>query len=320
MFATRATLAASARARFDGAVQASTPPVSTPFVPRRIRAGSWRVTALSDGFFRLDGGAMWGVVPKNLWASLTPPWPDNTIRMALRPFLAERGVHKVVIEVGVGQRWDEKQRRIYGLEPTTTLEQSLRACGVDPREITHVIASHCHWDHIGAAVTLRDGAPAPLFANARHFAPKIEVAMAHKPGHARKGSYRVEDIEPIERAGLLTQYDGELEVLPGLFVHQLGGHSDGVSVVVLDGDSADPEAPGAIFWSDVVPTTHHIQPPYIMAYDIDVVRSFEQRSAWLERAAQRRWTGLFYHDETRAFGRIERDGKRYKLVEIEGAA
>lgn len=294
--------------------------VGRAFTPRRIQAGAWRVTALSDGYFRLDGGAMWGVVPRNLWATLTPPGPDNTIRLALRPFLAERGVHKVLIEVGVGQRWEEKWQRIYGLEPSTTLEQSLRACGVAPEAVTHVVASHCHWDHIGAAVVERGGELAPLFANARHFAPKIEIAMAKQPGHARKGSYRAEDVEPLERAGLLTGYEGEFEVLPGLVAHQLGGHSDGVSVIVLDGDSADPKAPGAIFWADVVPTAHHIQPPYIMAYDIDVVRSFEQRSAWLERAVERRWTGLFYHDETRAFGRIERDGKRYKLVELEGAA
>jgi glyoxylase-like metal-dependent hydrolase (beta-lactamase superfamily II) len=293
---------------------------TAPYRPRRIQAGSWRVTALSDGFFRLDGGAMWGVVPKNLWASLTPPHADNTIRMALRPFLAERGADKVVIEVGVGQRWEEKWRRIYGLEPTTTLEQSLRACGVEPEQVTHVVASHCHWDHIGAAVVERNGQLEALFSKAKHFAPRIEIEMAKKPGHARKGSYRADDVTPLERAGRLEAYEGEFEVLPGLVAHPLGGHSDGVSVIVLDGESTDPQRPGAIFWSDVVPTTHHIQPPYIMAYDIDVVRSFEQRSAWLERAAGRGWTGLFYHDEHHAFGRIERDGKRYRLQVLEGDA
>lgn len=282
------------------------------FRPRSIDAGDWRVTALSDGFFRLDGGAMWGVVPKALWQAMTPPREDNTIRMALRPFLAERGRDKVVIEVGVGQRWAQKQRDIYGLEPTTTLAQSLEACGVAPTEVTHVVASHCHWDHIGAAVQERDGALVPLFPNARHFAPRIEIDMALKPGHARKGSYRAEDVEPLQRAGLLEGYEGEFEVLPGLVATVLGGHSDGVAVIVV-GDRA-------IFWSDVVPTTHHVQPPYIMAYDIDVVRSFEQRSKWLERSLERGWTGLFYHDEHHAFGRLARDGKRYRVESVEGRA
>ena len=284
------------------------------FVPRSIQVGDWRVTALSDGFFRLDGGAMWGVVPAAIWRKLTPPDLDNAIRLALRPFLAERGAHKLLIEPGLGQRWDEKQRRIYKMEPTTTLQESLRAAGLECADITHVVASHCHWDHLGAATIEQSGALAPLFPNARHFAPRIELKMAVRPGHARSGSYRADDVLAIERAGLWTAFDGRFEVVPGVVAHVLGGHSDGVSVITIGDEASD----CAVFWSDVVPTTHHIQPPYIMAYDIDVVRSYEARAEWLERAASRGWTGLFFHDETHAFGRIERDGKRFACRPIEG--
>jgi glyoxylase-like metal-dependent hydrolase (beta-lactamase superfamily II) len=283
------------------------------FHPREIEVDGWRIRELSDGFFRLDGGAMWGVVPANIWRKLTPPAEDNTIRMALRPFLAERGEHKVVLEVGVGQRWEKKWREIYHLEPSTTLVESLAACGLEPEDITHVVASHCHWDHIGAMVVERGGELAPLFPQARHFAPRIEIAMAKKPGHARAGSYRADDLLAVEQAGLLSATDGSFEVLPGLHIHTLGGHSDGVSVITI-GDEAKE---CAIFWSDVVPTTHHIQPPYIMAYDLDVARSFEVRSHWLERAAEGAWVGLFYHDEEHAFGRIVREGKRYALRPLE---
>jgi glyoxylase-like metal-dependent hydrolase (beta-lactamase superfamily II) len=286
-----------------------------PWEPRSVRAGEWRITALCDGFMRLDGGSMWGVVPRNMWQKLTPPAADNTILIALRPFLAERDGHVVVIEPGVGARWEPKWREIYQIQPTTTLEQSLRACGVAPDDVTHVVATHCHWDHIGAQVVERDGELAPLFPRARHFAPAIEVARAKRPGHARAASYRAEDIEPIERAGLLTTYAGEVELLPDLRVHVLGGHSDGVSVVTFDEHGAQP----AIFWSDVVPTTHHIQPPYIMAYDLDVARSFEQRSAWLARAAAERWLGLFYHDVDVAFGRVTRGERRYECERVEGS-
>ena len=288
------------------------PPV---WKPRSVRAGEWTITALSDGFLRLDGGSMWGVVPANLWRKLTPPAEDNTILMALRPFLAVRGVHKVVIEVGVGQRWEEKWRRIYHLLATETLAGTLRKCGVEPAEVTHVVASHCHWDHIGAQVVERDGELVPLFANARHFAPKIEIEMAKHPGHARSGSYRAEDVVPIEARGLLTALEGTTEILPGLKFHVLGGHSDGVSVITFNqGASGDT----AIFWSDVVPTTHHVQPPYIMAYDIDVVKSYEVRSEWLERAARENWIGLFYHDVDHAFGRLRREGKRYVCEPMAG--
>ena len=282
------------------------------WVRRTVRAGDWEITALSDGHLRLDGGSMWGVVPASMWRAWTPPAADNTILLALRPFLAVRGQDVVVVEVGIGQRWEEKWRRIYRILPTETLASSLKACGVLPGDVTHVVASHCHWDHIGAQVVERGGRLEPLFPNARHFAPEIEVRVAREPGHARAPSYRAEDVEPIEARGVLTSYAGVFEPVPGMRCHVLGGHSDGVSVITLNEDG-----PGetAIFWSDVVPTAHHIQPPYIMAYDLDVPRSFEVRSEWLARAASAGWIGLLYHDVDHPFGRIAHDGKRYAFAD-----
>ncbi len=288
--------------------------------PASVRAGEWRITALLDGTMRLDGGSMWGVVPKVLWARMTPPAEDNTILLALRPFLLERGEIRAVIEPGIGGRWEEKWRSIYRIERATTLESSLRACGVEPEQVTHAIASHCHFDHIGAWVVERDGALAPLFRNARHLAPRVEVEVAKKPDPVRRASYRAEDVRPIEEAGLLETYawderGGEVELLPGIRAHEAAGHSDGVCVLTINEGG-----PGetAIFWADVVPTSHHIQPPYIMAYDLDVSRSFESRARWLARAAREGWIGLFYHDVEHAFGRIaERDG-RYRFEPLAG--
>jgi glyoxylase-like metal-dependent hydrolase (beta-lactamase superfamily II) len=282
-------------------------PIQEPFVPRRAQVGEWRLSELSDGFLRLDGGSMWGVVPRNLWAKFTPPEADNTIRLALRPFLAEKGGVVALIEPGIGDRWDAKSRAIYSLEREPTLAASLAASGVRPEQVTHVVLSHCHWDHAGAAVVSRDGALVPLFPSARHFAPAIEIERAKRPGHARAASYRADDVLALERAGVLESFEGRAEIVPGLVAHVLGGHSDGVSVVTV----GDEHGECAIFWSDVVPTTHHVQPPYIMAYDLDVARSFEARSEWLARAAERGWLGLFYHDQHTAFARIARDGKRY---------
>ncbi|MBL8860102.1 MAG: MBL fold metallo-hydrolase [Planctomycetes bacterium] len=279
--------------------------------PETIRAGEWTITALSDGHLRLDGGSMWGVVPATIWRKFTPPDEDNTIPLALRPFLAVRGDDKVLIEVGVGERWDPKWRAIYRIERDQTVERTLRAVGVAPEEITHVVASHCHWDHIGAQVVERDGGLTPLFVNARHFAPTIEIEMAKHPGHARSGSYRAEDVEPLERLGMLSGYSGTADILPGLRAHVLGGHSDGVALITLNEEGSGDTA---VFWSDVVPTSHHIQPSYVMAYDLDVVRSFEQRSEWIARAAENAWIGMLYHDTDHAFGRIRRDGRRYAFT------
>ncbi len=287
------------------------------YEPRSIRAGEWRITALSDGTMRLDGGSMWGVVPHNLWKKMTPPAEDMTIALALRPFLAERGDDKIVVEVGIGDRWEQKWKDIYHIDRSVTLEKSVRACGLAPEDITHVIASHCHFDHIGSMVVERDGKLAPLFPKARHFAPKIEVEMAKNPDHVRRASYRPDDIVPVEEAGLLETYEGDAELLPGVRAYDASGHSDGVSVITFNEQEAGDTA---IFWADVVPTGHHIQPSFIMAYDIDVVRSFNNRSKWLERASAEGWIGLFYHDLERPFGTITREGRRYELHPIQGEA
>lgn len=276
-----------------------------------VEVGGWRITPLVDGRMRLDGGAMWGVVPKPLWEKLTPPDPDNSIAIAIRPFLAERDGLVVLVECGLGDRWDEKARRIYRIESEPSLVDSLARLGHAPEAVTHVVASHCHWDHFGAAVARRGERLVPRFARARYLAPRVEIANALSPDHVRRASYRREDVEPLLTAGVLEGYAGDVELLPGLRAHVLGGHSDGVAVITL-GDESTREC--AIFWSDVVPTAHHVQPAYIMAFDIDVARSFAVRSDWLARAAERGWLGLFYHDPERAFGRLLRDAKRFVVV------
>ncbi len=291
---------------------------ASPWVPQAVQVGDWKVTALSDGFFRLDGGAMWGVVPATLWRPMTPPAEDNTIRLALRPFLLERGDLRVVIEGGVGNRWSEKLRAIYHIDHSTSLEATLRACGVTPEEVTHVIASHCHWDHIGSFVIEEAGELQPLFSQARHFLPRAEFEMAKHPDHARRGSYRAEDVEALETAGLVDLFDsaerGDIELVDGIRARHVGGHSEGVCVISINELATGPTA---VFWADVIPTTHHIQPPYIMAYDVDVLVSFEQRSRLLEEAADKAWIGLFYHDADTAFGRVVSEGRRYSLQSVD---
>jgi len=279
--------------------------------PQRVRAGEWRITALLDGTMRLDGGAMWGVVPRVLWARMTPPAADNTIQLCLRPFLLERGDLRVVLEPGIGGHLEEKWRRIYALERATTLESSLRACGLAPGDVTHVIASHCHFDHIGGWLTAgKDGELVPLFPRAEHRAPRVEIEAAKDPGPVRADGYDARNVLVLERAGLLRAYEDEAELLPGLVAHEAAGHSDGVTVLTLNEDGSGGDET-AIFWADVVPTSHHIQPAYIMAFDLDVPRSFASRSRWLERAAAHGWLGLFYHDLEHAFGRVRRAGARY---------
>lgn len=283
--------------------------------PETVRVGPWRVTALLDGTMRLDGGGMWGVVPKPIWEQLTPPDADNTIELALRPFLLERDGLRVVLEPGIGDHLPPKLARIYRVDRATTLVSSLAALGLAPADVTHVVASHCHFDHLGGCLTRAADGLRPLFPAAEHRAPRAEIEAARSPDPVRKGGYVPEHVLTLERAGCLRPYAGDEELLPGLVAHEAAGHSDGVSVLTLEEDG-----PGetAIFWADVVPTTHHIQPQYIMAYDLDVPRSFASRSRWLALAAEGGWLGLFYHDLKHALGHVRRAGSRYAFEPVAG--
>jgi glyoxylase-like metal-dependent hydrolase (beta-lactamase superfamily II) len=285
-------------------------PASEPDAAARsqpLQAAEWRVWPLLDGHLRLDGGAMWGVVPASIWHPLTPPAADNTIPLVCRAWLARRGDWNVVIEPGVGARWDDKLAARYGIRPGPGIVAELARLGLQPEAITHVVGTHAHWDHIGAQVVLRDGRLAPTFPRARHFLPASEERVSRTGGGARRASYRYDDVAPIADAGLLELTSGRAEILPGLVLHELGGHSEGVSVVTIGA-----ERETAVFWSDVVPTAHHVQPAYIMAFDVDQQRSYDVRSRWLARAADEGWTCLYYHDPDTASGKLARDGRGFR--------
>lgn len=278
---------------------------------RSVEVGGWTVTPLSDGLFRLDGGAMWGVVPATLWRPLTPPDEDNTILLALNCFLAERDGVRVVLEGGIGTRWSEKHQRIYRIQFVDSLRASLARLGLTPEDIDHVVLSHCHWDHCGGLVEEVEGQLEPVFPRAQVHAPQVEIDRCLDPDPVRAASYRADDLRPLLERGLLQGFEGSQTLLEGLEAHVLGGHSDGVSVLLLgEGDDR------AIFWADVVPTTHHIQPPYIMAYDLNAGLSYEVRREWIERAADGGWLGLFYHDPEHPMARIAADGRRFVATPV----
>ena len=247
---------------------------------------------------------MWGVVPRALWADLTPPAEDNTIQLALRPFLARKGERCVLIEGGVGARWDEKWRGIYGMRQPTTLADSLRRVGVAPEEVTDVVASHCHWDHIGAQVVTsgRRRARAAVSPHARHFAPaRRDRERAQRPGHASAARpIAPEDVEPSSTSGgLLEAYDRtDRSSSRGSRAHVLGGHSDGVSVITLGEDAGGDDG-------DLLERRRADDAPHPAALHHGLRHRRRAllravRSEWLaKRVRTRGWIGLFYHDAER---------------------
>lgn len=272
---------------------------------RTVEVGRFRITALRDANFALDGGAMFGVVPRVMWEKLTPVNEDHTVPMSTTPFLVQDGEHTILIEPGLGRRWPDKQRKMFHIDGTDghDLLESLRAAGVEPEQVTHCLMTHCHWDHIGAACG-EDGAP--VFPNAEHWTPRSERDACMNPDHLRRASYRREDLAPIEEAGLLRTFSDQVEVLPGVSMHEVGGHSDGVALVVLSDAGAS-----ACFWADIVPTRNHVHLPFIMAYDMNAEKSYAVRSEWIARAAAENWACLLYHDPEQPIGRISGEGRRF---------
>lgn len=272
---------------------------------RETTVGRFRITALRDASFALDGGAMFGVVPRAIWEGLTPVNDDHTIPLSTTPFLIQDGQHVIVVEPGLGHRWPDKQRAMFHIDHSGGHEllASLEAAGVAPEEVTHCLMTHCHWDHIGA-VCGADGQP--LFPNAQHWTPRSERDACMNPDHLRRASYRREDLEPVEDAGLLRTFDQEAAVLPGVRMVEVGGHSDGIALVILEDGGQT-----ACFWADVVPTRNHVHLPFIMAYDMNAAKSFEVRREWITRAAEGDWTCLLYHDPEQPIGRFVGDGRRF---------
>jgi glyoxylase-like metal-dependent hydrolase (beta-lactamase superfamily II) len=266
-----------------------------------MRIGEFEVTIVSDGEFRVDGGAMFGVVPRPLWERLLPPDSRNRIRMGTNCVLARRGADLVLIEAGLGRKLSKKHREIYAVSDEVTLEGSLRAAGVEPAEVTHVVLTHLHFDHCGGA-TRRDetGCIVPTFPNARHWVQRGEWEAAMHPTPATENAYGLEDLAPLEEAGLLELIDGGAQIVPGVRVEVIAGHTRSHQVVRVDSGGHT-----LVFAGDLVPTSHHARARYNAAYDLNAEENTLNKAAFLERAAREGWRLVFYHDPEEAIGTVE---------------
>ncbi|HXE79534.1 MAG TPA: MBL fold metallo-hydrolase [Vicinamibacterales bacterium] len=274
-----------------------------------IPIGDFEIVTLSDGFFGLDGGAMFGVVPKPLWARVAPPDERNRIRLAMRPIVV-RGRATLLIDAGAGDKLDAKLRGIYALDRERALDQSLRDAGLTPDDIDIVVASHLHFDHAGGfTVRDADGRIAPRFARARHIVRRAEWEDARAPHERNRASYFDENYVPLQEAGLLTLVDEDCEVMPGVRVRRTGGHTRGHQIVTIESKGRV-----AVFAADLLPTAAHVPLPWIMAYDLYPMETLEFKRAFLREAVAREYLILFEHDPGIAAGYLR---ERQGTIEVE---
>jgi glyoxylase-like metal-dependent hydrolase (beta-lactamase superfamily II) len=272
-----------------------------------MRFGDYRVEVVPDTFFRLDGGAMFGVVPRNLWSKICPPDEQNRIRMNMNCLFIEAGSERVLIETGIGDKWSSKQVDLYGIERERALSESLKLiAGVGPEEITIVVNTHLHFDHAGGNTTLDDeGRAIPTFPNARYFVSRSEYEHAEAPHERDRASYLQSNWKPVRESGQLELKDEQYEVLPGLSMETVTGHSRTMQCVRL-------QQGGRVLYSfaDLVPTRAHVPLAWIMGYDLYPVETLEAKRRLLPQAAREEWLCLFYHDPDVPLCRVvEEDGK-----------
>lgn len=270
-----------------------------------MQIGSWLVDLLGDGDFALDGGAMFGVVPRPLWERTNPPDAKNRIDMALRCLLLRGHDRVVLVDTGVGGKFDEKGRSIYRIDRSQTdLMRELSALGVAPDDVTDVVLTHLHFDHAGGATT-HEGLQ---FARARHFVQKAHLAWALKPSEKDRASFLPANIEPLVDSGRLSVLDGPEEILPDVDLVIVNGHTPALQGVLVKGE------PSLFMGSDLVPMAAHVRLPFIMAYDNQPLVTLEEKKVWLERAAAEGWLMVFQHDPVVGPTRIRRGARDFELV------
>ena len=270
--------------------------------------GRFELTSLFDGFLRLDGGAMFGVVPKPLWERRAPADERNRITLGLRPLLVRGGERTLLIDAGIGGKMDAKSASIYGIDRSRHLDLTLEEAGLGRDDIEIVLASHLHFDHAGGFTCRQsDGTVAPAFPRARYMARTGEYFDATHPHERNRASYLQENFVPLMEAGVLELVAEDGAVAPGVRVVRTGGHTMHHQIVLIESDGRT-----AVFAADLIPTTAHIDEPWIMGYDLYPMDTLAFKRTFIRDAIDREYLIFFEHDPAVAAGYIrEKDGRKY---------
>jgi len=269
-----------------------------------MKLGQLEFHILTDGQFRLDGGAMFGVIPRPMWERVAPPDDRNRILMAMNSLLIRTGGKTILVETGAGDKWDPKRRDIYAFEGRSLLEQ-LRDRGLEPGGIDMVINTHLHFDHCGWNTRTESGKVVPTFPNAKYVVQRGELEHARMPSERDRASYFPENFEPMAASGQWQLLDGDCEIAPGVELIRVPGHNADMMCVRLSGGGKT-----AFFLADLVPTTAHLPLPWIMGFDCYPLTTLENKKKWLPEIVRQGWLALFGHDtKVTAAHLVEKSGK-----------
>src|SRR5579864_105803 len=308
-----------------------------------MRLGNLELTLVSDGEFRLDGGAMFGVVPRTMWEKVKPPDERNRIHMATNCLLIARGSELLLVDTGIGDKHDAHFRDLYGMDPQAVrLPDAIRRAGYEIEQVAHVLLTHLHFDHCGWNTRHAAGGElVPTFPNAVYWLERGEVEHARHPNERDRASYDPRNWEPLFAAGVARLYDGDrgCEPMPGVRAVGAPGHNANMCIVLVDGTAGGIGGAGgaggdrlgsgdaadfggkAVFFADLVPTAAHVSYPWIMSYDLFPMTTLENKKLWLPRAAGEGWLAMFQHEAEAPMGRVvEEKPGRFRAVPLSATA
>jgi glyoxylase-like metal-dependent hydrolase (beta-lactamase superfamily II) len=276
-----------------------------------ITVGEFRIARILDHVHRWDGGTFFGVVPKTLWSRKAVPDDLNRIPVAFNCYLIEGRGHTILVETGCGDKPDERMRERISLPVgAAPLDEVIAAHGFDPGAIDIVINSHLHWDHCGGNTILEGASARPAFPRARYFASRGEWEHAHERLSRDGVSYNDLNYDPLVASGRMALVDGDCEVSPGVWMRRAPGHNRDMCVIVVESGGQT-----FCFLSDLVPTAAHVQPTWVLAFDLYPLETIENKHLWLGRAADGGWLCGFGHEVEMGFARIRRHPKKHFVAE-----
>jgi glyoxylase-like metal-dependent hydrolase (beta-lactamase superfamily II) len=278
-----------------------------------MQIGDYRVEIIPDTEFRLDGGAMFGVVPRNLWSQVCPPDEQNRIRLNMNCVFIDTGSERVLIETGIGEKWSTKETAIYGIEREHRLTDTLQQkTGLTSDDITIVVNTHLHFDHAGGNTSQdENGDVVPAFRNARYFVSRAELDHADHPSERDRASYLPQNWRPLRESGQLEAKALDYEVVPGLRMETHPGHNRSMQCWRLQRDDK------TVFgFADLVPMRAHLRLPWIMGYDLFPLETLEAKKRLLPKAIKENWLCLFYHDPEMPLCRLTMERDTVKPIHL----
>lgn len=273
--------------------------------------GKWKIFALESGYFKLDGGAMMGSVPKILWEKTNPPDALNMIDLSMRCLLADDGENIILIETGIGHKNSKKFIDMFVINhDINTLSNALSNHGYSEENITHVILTHLHFDHVGGALYYDDAELKPTFPNAIYYISEKNWEAGLNPSPRDRVSYLDLNYKLLEDRGLLKLVSDNSEILDGISTYTVNGHTTGQQLIKIYNKKKT-----VVFCSDLIPLKSHLKLPWIMGYDLNAALTLKEKKQFLDQACESNWLLFFYHDPKCVAVRIKKGEKYYEVTD-----